>query len=186
MKKMNSTSQFLRLSFMMLAFLVSGLGLNAQVACPPAADPGSPNLMGRISPATITRACEEKITVGINGDCIYTLIGSDLGTPARTDLMIRKLTTAGAQDFVVGYGGGVGNSTFTGTNITFGRGDIGREFEIMSGTGANMCFHYVTVVDRLAPAGVAANRRPARREEDSGPHRTAWARPHRRLSVDEG
>ncbi len=116
------------------------LSLSAQI---------SSDRLGLISPATITKACEEKITVGLDAACSYTLIGSHLGTPARTDLMIRKLTTAGAQDYVAGYNNGV----YTGSSIIFGRNDIGKEFEIMSGTGANMCFHYVTVVDRIAPSG---------------------------------
>jgi Dockerin type I domain len=141
MKNLKFNSLFLKRSFIVLVIFILKQNLNAQTV----------DQSGRILPVTITKACEEKITVALDAACTYALIGSDLGTTARTDLMIRKLTTAGAQDYVAGYNNGV----YTGSSIIFGRNDIGKEFEIMSGTSSNMCFHYVTIIDRIAPSGTA-------------------------------
>ena len=134
MKKMNFTSQMLRVGSLMMLFLTLGITLAAQ--------------------------CKEKVTVHLNPKtCSYILDLADLRTDAGTNinafpLKIRKLTTAGAQDYVSGYSNG---SYTLGAIIEFGRNDIGTEFELMTGTGANMCFHYVTVADDYAPIAEELN-----------------------------
>ena len=125
MKKMNFTSQLLRVGSLMMLFLTLAVTLSAQ---------GNP--------------CLEKVTVYLDpATCSRTLVVSDVRTDGAGTLSIRKLTTAGAQDFVAGYNNGV----YTGSSIIFGRNDIGSEFEIMSMNGASMCFHYVTVGDQDRP-----------------------------------
>ena len=124
MKKINFTSQIMRLSSLIVLFMTLGMNLGAQ--------------------------CLEKATVYLDpNSCTYTLTLGDVRGVAP--LSIRKLTTAGAQAYVSGYN----NGSFTGSSIIFGRNDIGKEFEIMTGTGNAMCFHYVQVLDRDAPVAAA-------------------------------
>uniref|UniRef100_A0A0P5A005 Dockerin domain-containing protein n=1 Tax=Daphnia magna TaxID=35525 RepID=A0A0P5A005_9CRUS len=136
MKKMNFTSQFLRLGSFAALVLAANLNLAAQTPC----------------------AVTQKVQVPINGPtgapaCKVALTPAMIGAPAGSTLSIRK---GAAAQYAANYDNG---SYPTSGGIVFGKNDLYNEYEIMvmhdhdgdAATPAQMCFSYVTPIDNTAP-----------------------------------